>query len=51
MEGANLTDTDLTGANFTGANLRGASLIGAKIDRIILCDTVMPTGELDNSGC
>jgi uncharacterized protein YjbI with pentapeptide repeats len=38
--------TDLSGANLTGANLTGVSL-----DGVILCNTTMPDGEINNSGC
>ena len=42
----NLSNANLRGADLTGANLRGADLRGA-----ILCQTLMPEGWLNDSGC
>ncbi|MCF6234531.1 MAG: pentapeptide repeat-containing protein [Rhodobacteraceae bacterium] len=44
--GANLDNAQLTGANFTGSVLTDISTKGA-----VFCNTVMPNGSLDNSGC
>ena len=38
--------TDLSGANLTGANLTEV-----RLDGVILCNTTMPDGEINNSGC
>ena len=46
LEGANLTGADLEGADLYKANLEGSDLSGA-----ILCNTTMPDGTIDNSGC
>jgi hypothetical protein len=67
IRGSNLSRTNLTGAQLAGADLRGvdlrgaclvsANLLDAKIDDstnlegAILCRTLMPTGETDDSGC
>ena len=47
---------DLSGANLYGANLEWANLQGANTDYAtmkgaILCNTTMPDGTKDNSGC
>ena len=62
----NLSQTDLTGANVTGANLTnailsmvnltwadltGANLAGANVEGTIFCNTTMPDGTNNNSGC
>ena len=46
LEGANLTGANLEGADLYKANLEGSDLSGA-----ILCNTTMPDGTIDNSGC
>ena len=38
--------TDLSGANLTGANLTEVNL-----DGVVLCNTTMPDGRVNNSGC
>ena len=59
---ANLTDADLRGANLfladvSGAGLRLADLTGASLERVqntseaIFCNTTMPDGTNNNSGC
>jgi uncharacterized protein YjbI with pentapeptide repeats len=45
------TSTNLSGANLTGANLTEVSLTGAILDGVIFCNTTMPDGTLNNSGC
>ena len=40
------TITDFTGADLTGANLGGVSL-----DGLILCNTTMPDGKINNTSC
>jgi hypothetical protein len=37
---------DMPPTNFTGANLEGVSLVG-----VILCNTTMPDGTINNSSC
>ncbi len=61
LTGADLTkaylkDADLTGADLTNVNLKDsiltdANLTNAKLGGAILCGTIMPDGQLDNSGC
>ncbi len=67
VSGADLSNSsffaaDLRGADFRGASLRGgcflaANLLGATIDAsvnltdAVFCQTVMPDGTLDSSGC
>ena len=46
LRGADLSGADLRGAVLYSANLRGADLTGA-----ILCQTLMPEGKFNNSGC
>jgi hypothetical protein len=52
LRGANLQGADLGGACLVGADLEGAKL-GASVDLdgAIFCNTVMPDGNIDNSGC
>ncbi len=66
-QGADLSNSsfaaaDLRGADFRGASLRGgcfvaANLLGATIDAsvnltdAVFCQTVMPDGSIDDSGC
>jgi uncharacterized protein YjbI with pentapeptide repeats len=38
--------TDLSGEDLTGANLTQVNL-----DGVILCNTTMPDGNINNSGC
>ena len=65
--GAILANTNFTGADASGADFRAAVLNGAcfvdadltdaridnstVLDRAIFCNTVMPDGSIDNSGC
>jgi hypothetical protein len=59
---ANLRGADLTGVNFTRANLSGACLVDAdftgatfanntNLYNAIFCNTTMPDGSVNNSGC
>jgi hypothetical protein len=59
---SNFTDANLRGAFFGGASLSGACLVGAdftgatlgasvNLSRAIFCDTIMPNGSINNSGC
>jgi hypothetical protein len=59
---ANLTEAQLAGADLRGVDLSGACLVGANLlnatiddetnfDDAILCRTLMPNGEIDDSGC
>ncbi len=56
LSGANLYKADLEGANLSGAVLSGANLrftflTGENLEGAILCNTTMPDGTIDNSGC
>ena len=51
LTGADLTDANLTGADLTNANLTGADLTGANLTNADFCNTTMPDGSVDNSGC
>ncbi len=56
LEGANLNGADLSGAALRGANLKDAKLLGTKVsaselERAILCNTLMPNGQIEFSGC
>jgi hypothetical protein len=67
VQGSNLSNSnffaaDVTGADFRGAKLSGscfvsADLTGARLGasvnlhRTVFCNTTMPDGTLDNSGC
>ena len=58
---ANLTNANLTGAyapfvtmnyaNLTNANLTGVNLSGATLTGVVYCNTTMPDGSVNNSGC
>jgi len=56
LTGADLTDADLTGANLTNANLTDTDLTNAITppslwDGVTFCNTTMPDGTVNNSGC
>ena len=56
LRGANLEDADLTDvylakADLTDANLRGAHLAGVLLKDVVFCNTTMPDGSTNNSGC
>jgi uncharacterized protein YjbI with pentapeptide repeats len=56
LGGTNLRNSDLTLTNLESANLGGADLRGANLDRAfmneaILCNTIMPDGNIEYSGC
>ena len=46
-----LTSADLSGTDLSGANLSGTDLIEANLTGTIFCDTIMPDGSRNNSGC
>ena len=46
-----LYKANLEGANLTGADLYKANLEGSDLSGAILCNTTMPDGTIDNSGC
>ena len=51
LEGADLEGANLSGAVLSGANLRFTFLTGENLEGAILCNTTMPDGTIDNSGC
>ena len=51
LKGAILKGAKLSFANLRGANLRGANLDGAYLGSVRLCNTTMPDGSVNNSGC
>ncbi len=51
LRGADLRGADLTGADLRGAVLYSANLRGADLTGAILCQTLMPEGKFNNSGC
>ena len=51
LNGASLRYANLTDANLTGANLKGAVMWYATMNGAILCNTTMPDGSENNSGC
>jgi hypothetical protein len=51
FNGANLSDANLSSACLVEANLTGANLTRTNLGHAIRCRTVMPNGEIDDSGC
>ena len=56
LSGANLNEADLFDAtlwkaDLSGANLTRANLTGAIMNGVILCNTTMPDGSVNDSGC
>ena len=51
LEHAGLTDVYLSRADFTNANLRAANLAGSLLKDPIFCNTTMPDGSTNDSGC
>jgi Pentapeptide repeats (8 copies)/RTX calcium-binding nonapeptide repeat (4 copies) len=58
LRGVNLSGADLTRANLSGSCLVDANLTGATINptntniyNAVLCRTIMPNGDINNSGC
>jgi uncharacterized protein YjbI with pentapeptide repeats len=45
------TSSDIPPTNFTGADLTGAILGGVSLDGVILCNTTMPDGKINNTSC
>ena len=43
--------SDMPPTNFTGADLTGANLGAVSLDGVILCETAMPDGTINNSSC
>lgn len=51
LRGADFQGADLGGACFVGADLEGAKLGGAALNGATFCNTVLPDGTVDDSGC
>jgi hypothetical protein len=51
LHGATLADVSFRGANLFQANLRGATSSGADFTDALFCQTILPNGHEDNSGC
>jgi uncharacterized protein YjbI with pentapeptide repeats len=47
----NICNPALLGANFSRANLKDADLEGIELKQIVLCQTMMPKGNVSNSNC
>ena len=45
------TSSDMPPTNFTRADLTGAKLGGVSLDGVILCNTTMPDGTINNTSC
>ena len=45
------TSSDMPPTNFSRADLKGAKLGGVSLDGVILCNTTMPDGTINNSSC
>ena len=45
------TSSGMPPTNFTGADLTGANLGEVSLDGVILCNTTMPDGTINNSSC
>jgi hypothetical protein len=45
------TSSHMPPTNFTGADLTGAKLGGLSLDGVILCNTTMPDGTINNTSC
>jgi uncharacterized protein YjbI with pentapeptide repeats len=44
-------NSDMPATNFTGADLSAANLLGVSLDGVILCNTTMPDGTINNTSC
>jgi hypothetical protein len=51
MTGADLSDANLSSADLRSAGLYQADLTGADLSNAIFCNTTMPDGSQNNSGC
>ena len=51
LRGANLQEAKLQGANLVVTYLAGAKLWKANLEGAILCNTTMPDGRIEYSGC
>ena len=51
FQGAELLQTNLSQANLSGIDFRNARLREHRYEEAIFCETIMPDGVKDNSGC
>ena len=51
LKGANLMEANLKGAFLMEANLEGANLMDVDLWSANICNTTMPDGTVNNSGC
>lgn len=51
LQRKNLKEADLRGAKLGSASLIGADLNKANLEGAKMCNTTMPVGTIDNSGC
>lgn len=51
LKGADLSSADLSDALLIDADLADAKLAGTKLTNAIFCNTTMPDGALNNTGC
>ena len=51
LSAADLSETNLSGAELNEVNLSAADLVGANLTETKFCETKMPNGIMDNSGC
>lgn len=51
LTGANLAGADLRGANLSQADLTKVSLVDVNLDNVTYCQTIMPTGKIENPDC
>ena len=51
LSGANLTRANLRKADLSETDLTRANLTGAIMNGVILCNTTMPDGSVNDSGC
>jgi uncharacterized protein YjbI with pentapeptide repeats len=46
-----IKNSDITGANLYNADLTGTKVSEETLKSAVLCKTVMPSGQKDDSGC
>lgn len=51
LKGANFSNANLSGASFGGADLEGSDMTETDTSSTIFCNTIMPNGDVNNSGC
>ena len=56
MNSSKILNSKISDTNMTGANLYSADLTGTKVSKetlkdTVLCKTIMPSGQQNDSGC